>query len=46
LVRWRPDKAPRQCGFDQLPAPRGGALDLLERVEHAKSAADRKHRAG
>jgi ATP-dependent DNA ligase len=46
LLRWRPDKAPRQCGFDQLPAPRGGALDLLERVEHAKSAADRKHRAG
>jgi hypothetical protein len=18
LVRWRPDKAPRQCGFDQI----------------------------
>jgi ATP-dependent DNA ligase len=30
LLRWRPDKAPRQCTFDQLPAARGGALDLLE----------------
>jgi ATP-dependent DNA ligase len=46
LLRWRPDKAPHQCTFDQLPAPRGGALDLLEGVEQAKSAADRKHRAG
>jgi len=30
LLRWRPDKAPRQCTFDQLPAARGGALDLLD----------------
>ncbi len=30
LLRWRPDKAPRQCGFDQLPAAAGAALDLLE----------------
>jgi len=29
LLRWRPDKAPRQCGFDQLPAAVGGALAML-----------------
>ncbi|MBV9861575.1 MAG: ATP-dependent DNA ligase [Alphaproteobacteria bacterium] len=27
LERWRPDKAPRQCGFDQLPA--AGDADAL-----------------
>jgi ATP-dependent DNA ligase len=32
LLRWRPDKAPRQCGFDQLPVPAGDALALLEPV--------------
>lgn len=31
LLRWRPDKAPRQCSFDQLPAGEGGALALLDR---------------
>ncbi|MBV9824485.1 MAG: ATP-dependent DNA ligase [Alphaproteobacteria bacterium] len=31
LVRWRPDKAPRQCGFDQLPVAAGGGLGLLQR---------------
>jgi ATP-dependent DNA ligase len=30
LLRWRPDKAPRQCGFDQLPEAGEGALGLLE----------------
>jgi ATP-dependent DNA ligase len=30
LLRWRPDKAPRQCTFDQLPAAGDGALGLLE----------------
>jgi ATP-dependent DNA ligase len=30
LLRWRPDKAPRQCGVDQLPQSGGGALALLE----------------
>ena len=39
LLRWRPDKAPRQCGFDQLPAAAGAALDLLERDARAKVAA-------
>ena len=32
LLRWRPDKAPRQCTFDQLPAGEGGALALLDRA--------------
>jgi ATP-dependent DNA ligase len=25
LLRWRPDKAPRQCGMEQMRAPRRGA---------------------
>jgi ATP-dependent DNA ligase len=29
LLRWRADKAPRQCRFDQLPADTGGGLALL-----------------
>ena len=28
LVRWRPDKAPRQCTFDQLPRRSGSMLDV------------------
>jgi ATP-dependent DNA ligase len=28
LVRWRPDKAPRQCTFDQLPRASGPLLRL------------------
>jgi ATP-dependent DNA ligase len=30
LLRWRPDKAPPQCRFDQLPQPGDGALALLD----------------
>jgi len=32
LVRWRPDKAPRQCTFDQLdpPAPPAELRTILE----------------
>jgi len=45
LLRWRPDKAPRQCTFDQLPEPRGGALDLLEGKRRSRPAT-RKRRAG
>jgi ATP-dependent DNA ligase len=30
LLRWRPDKAPRQCGFDQLPQAGEGALAMLD----------------
>jgi ATP-dependent DNA ligase len=46
LLRWRADKAPRQCGFDQLPEPRGGALDLLEGSARANRSTARKRRAG
>ena len=46
LLRWRPDKAPRQCTFDQLPEPRGGALDLLEGSARAKAPPARKRGAG
>jgi ATP-dependent DNA ligase len=31
LVRWRPDKAPRQCTLEQLRQRRSRALELLER---------------
>jgi len=46
LLRWRPDKAARQCTFDQLPEPRGGALDLLEGSARANRSPARKRRAG
>ena len=46
LLRWRPDKAPRQCNFSQLPAARGGARDLLEGANRAKPTPARKRRAG
>jgi len=46
LLRWRPDKASRQCTFDQLPEPRGGALDLLEGKSSIQRATPRKRRAG
>jgi ATP-dependent DNA ligase len=29
LLRWRPDKAPRQCTYDQVLASRGSPLKLL-----------------
>jgi ATP-dependent DNA ligase len=29
LLRWRPDKAPRQCTFDQVRSARGASLKLL-----------------
>ncbi|HEX3536624.1 MAG TPA: ATP-dependent DNA ligase [Stellaceae bacterium] len=29
LLRWRPDKAPQQCTFDQLPSAEGGAALAL-----------------
>jgi ATP-dependent DNA ligase len=35
ILRWRPDKAPRQCTFDQLPAGEGSdALALLNRARN------------
>jgi ATP-dependent DNA ligase len=30
LLRWRPDKSPQQCTFDQLPAKTGNVFGLLE----------------
>jgi ATP-dependent DNA ligase len=36
LLRWRPDKAPRQCRYDQLPKPSGKVFDLLQRKSQAK----------
>jgi ATP-dependent DNA ligase len=30
LVRWRPDKAPRQCTLDQVAGKRGASLALLK----------------
>lgn len=30
LLRWRPDKAPRQCTFDQVKRTKGNLLALLE----------------
>ena len=38
LLRWRPDKAPRQCTFDQLPEAGDGALALLEGGTRIKAA--------
>jgi ATP-dependent DNA ligase len=32
LMRWRPDKAPRQCTYDQILAKRSSPLKLLERA--------------
>ena len=31
LLRWRPDKAPRQCRYDQLPKPSSKVFDLLNK---------------
>lgn len=33
LLHWRPDKAPRQCCFDQLPQSGDGALALLKTAQ-------------
>jgi ATP-dependent DNA ligase len=33
LVRWRPDKAPRQCTFEQVQRAGGGSLKLLKTKE-------------
>jgi len=36
LVRWRPDKAPRQCTFEQLEAP-GRPREIINRIVHSSS---------
>ncbi|HYZ73708.1 MAG TPA: ATP-dependent DNA ligase [Chthoniobacterales bacterium] len=33
LLRWRPDKAPRQCRYTQLPKPSGKILELLQETK-------------
>jgi ATP-dependent DNA ligase len=38
LVRWRPDKAPRQCTMEQIARPEGSMLDLLAGGGGPKSA--------
>jgi hypothetical protein len=40
LLRWRPDKAPRQCTFDQIAPPGRGSFALLQMgaAELAKAA--------
>lgn len=41
LLRWRPDKAPEQCTFDQITPPGRGSFALLQRhspPEMAKAA--------
>ena len=30
LLRWRPDKRPRDCTYEQIPRGKDGALDLLQ----------------
>jgi ATP-dependent DNA ligase len=32
LLRWRPDKAPRQCTLDQLSQKRTNLMALLDRA--------------
>ena len=39
FLRWRPDKAPRQCTFDQIERPEGSLLKLLERGAPSKAKA-------
>jgi ATP-dependent DNA ligase len=34
LLRWRPDKAPRQCTFEQLAAPLSATHGRRQRAEH------------
>jgi ATP-dependent DNA ligase len=43
LLRWRPDKAPRQCTLDQVGQARGSSLRMLERHE---PGAPRRRKAG
>ncbi len=38
LVRWRPDKAPGQCTFEQIARPEGSLLRLLEVAPKERTA--------
>ena len=42
FVRWRPDKAPRQCTMDQLEAPRAGARVMRILKQHAAPGSSSK----
>jgi ATP-dependent DNA ligase len=47
FMRWRPDKAPHQCTFDQIERPEGSMLELLgaggrARPSRKKAATTRK----
>jgi len=45
LVRWRPDKAPKQCTFEQIERPEGSLLPLLgEGPRTARAKASPKKR--
>ena len=39
FLRWRPDKAPKQCTFEQIAQPEGSVLALLERGVPVKKKA-------
>jgi ATP-dependent DNA ligase len=42
FVRWRPDKAPRQCTFEQIALPEGSLLALLEGKPSPKAARSKR----
>jgi ATP-dependent DNA ligase len=42
LVRWRPDKAPKQCTMEQIERPRAGTLELLAGPAPARKRATRR----
>jgi ATP-dependent DNA ligase len=42
FVRWRPDKAPRQCTFEQIAQPEGSLLALLEGKPSPKAARSKR----
>jgi ATP-dependent DNA ligase len=39
LLRWRPDKAPRQCTFDQVKQAKGNVMKLLRPIGPARRKA-------
>jgi ATP-dependent DNA ligase len=39
FMRWRPDKPPRQCTFEQVRGPRASSLGLLEGQSRQRGAA-------
>lgn len=46
LLRWRPDKAPRQCGMDQVDRGAGATLKLLGLGDRRNSRVRTKSRPG